>query len=299
MELWRCVHELGIGGMVRIARGLGFHKRLLLSAAGLLSIAVPVAIGGFAAASGLCQSQTTGAPAAFEVASVKAHQGGADKGERTRIIEPGRITYMNASLGEFIAMAYGVKRYQVSGPDWIVNPGSSDRYDVIATAGSPVSTEEVKRMLGPLLAERFHLIFHRETRELSVFELVLAKGGPKFKPSEKAEGAQSMKPDGEGGFYFRNWTMASFGNWLSGLPSVGRPVIDRTGLEGFYSFDANLFNFTKETDTGDTKRAMVSGDASDAIFSTLQNQLGLKLVAQRAMMEIIVIDHADKLPTEN
>jgi uncharacterized protein (TIGR03435 family) len=270
----------------------------LFTAIGSLSIAAATAIGGIAAARDYAQTQSAIAPSAFEVASVKPNRKGI-KGERTRVIELGKITYLNASLGEFIAMAYGVTRYQISGPEWIVNNGSSDRYDVIATAGSPVSTEEVKRMLGPLLAERFHLIFHRETRELSVFELVLAKGGPKFKPSEKAEGAQSMKPDGEGGFYFRNWTMASFGNWLSGLPSVGRPVIDRTGLEGFHSFDANLFNFTKETDTGDTKRAMVSGDASDAIFSTLQNQLGLKLVAQRAMMEIIVIDHADKLPTEN
>jgi uncharacterized protein (TIGR03435 family) len=263
------------------------------------AVAVPILAVGMIAIPSHGQSQGGAAPPAFEVASVKVNRGGIEKGERTRTIEPGKITYMNASLGEFIAMAYGVKRYQLSGPDWVVNPGSSDRFDVIASAGSPVSTEEVKRMLGPLLVERFHLTFHREMRELPVFELVVAKNGPKIEPSGKAGVAQSMKPDGQGGFIFTNWTMSSFVGWLSGLPSVGRPVIDHTGLDGTYTFDANLFNFTKETDIGDTKRAMVSGDASDAVFSTLQSQLGLKLVAQRATIEIIVIDHAGRLPTEN
>ncbi|HUK30006.1 MAG TPA: TIGR03435 family protein, partial [Candidatus Acidoferrum sp.] len=88
-------------------------------------------------------------------------------------------------------------------------------------------------------------------------------------------------------------------DWLSGLPSVGRPVIDQTGLAGVYSFDANLFNFSKDMDIGDQKRALGNGDASIAVFSTLATQLGLKLVAQKAQVEIIVVDHADKIPTEN
>jgi uncharacterized protein (TIGR03435 family) len=313
------VDKQNIGGELKVAHKSNSTRRLLLTAIGLLSFGVPLAICGAAAPASRVQSAAGAPPPTFEVASVKPNRGGIEKGGKTRIIEPGRITYMNASLGELIEMAYGIKHYQLSGPDWIVNRGSSDRFDVIATAGTPVSIDEVKQMLGPLVVERFHLTFHRETRELPVFELVIAKGGPKFeqsdgaggvqsvrekggpksKQSNESGGAQGMKPDGQGGFFFRNWTMAAFANWLSGLPSVGRPVIDRTGLEGRYSFDANLFNFSKDTEADDSKRAMMSGDASDAVFSTLQTQLGLKLVAQKATIEIIVIDHADKIPTEN
>jgi uncharacterized protein (TIGR03435 family) len=289
----RIVHIMTEG----TAKKLNFSKKFLLGAAGVLAIAVPVAIGGIISLPARGESQAT--PTPFEVASVKANRGGIDKGERTRIVEPGRITYMNAGLGEYIALAYSVKRYQVSGPDWIVDPGTSDRYDVIANAGSPVSTDEVKRMLQPLLAERFHLTFHREMRELSVFALVVDKNGPKIKQSAEDGTPQSMKPDGEGGFLFNNWTMSTFGDWLTGLPAVARPVVDHTGLQGVYSFDTNLFNFSKDMDMGDQKRALARGDASEAIFSTLASQLGLKLVAQKAQVEIIVVDHADKVPTEN
>ena len=280
------------------ARELNFSKKLLLGTVGSLAIVVPVAIGAIVAFPGHVQSQTGAAPPAFEVASVKPNRG-EGKGDRTQVIEPGKITYMDTGLGQFIAMAYGVKPYQVSGPDWIVDPGSSDRYDLIAKAGSPVSADEVKRMIQPLLAERFHLTFHREMRELPVFALVVDKNGPKIKQSPEDGVPQSMRPDGEGGFLFKNWTMEDFGDWLSRLPAIARPVVDHTGLRGVFSFDANLFNFSKDMDIGDQKRALGRGDASEALFATLPSQLGLKLVAQKAQVEIIVVDHADKVPTEN
>jgi uncharacterized protein (TIGR03435 family) len=240
------------------------------------------------------QEHAETAPRAFEAASIKPTQGG-----RTRSIEPGRITYLDTALGEFITMAYGLKRYQVSGPDWIMNADRSGRYDLVATTGSPVSADEIKRMLGPLLVERFHLAFHRETRELPVFALVVAKGGPKLKPPGDGGDALPPTPDGTGGFSYKNWSMATLADWLSVLPSVGRPVIDRTGLEGRYSFNANLFDFPKEMSTRDMKIAMGRSDANDAIFSALPEQLGLKLESQKAPVEILVIDHADKVPVEN
>lgn len=283
--------------MRSLSKIIGSGRKLLLCAAGLAVVAAPIAIGGLGAVPMRGQSQAEATTSSFEVASVRANRGGVEKGERTRSIEPGKITYMNAGLGEFIAMAYGVKHYQITGPDWIVDPGTSDRYDVIAAAGSPVSTDEVKRMLGPLLAERFHLTFHRETREIPVFALVVDKNGPKFKQGAEDCVTPSMRPDGEGGFLFKNWTMSAFGDWLSGLPAVARPVVDRTGLQGVFSFDANLFGFPKDMDPGDMKRSM--RDASEVIFSMLPSELGLKLVAQKAQMEIIVVDHADKIPTEN
>jgi len=189
--------------------------------------------------------------------------------------------------------AYNVKPYQISGPDWI----QDDRYDVVATAGKAVGVEEIRRMLGSLLAERFHLAFHRETRELPVFALVVAKGGPKFK--EPGDGGETtVRPDGEGGLTFTNMSMDGLAGWLS-LPSMGRPVIDRTGLAGSFSFRANLFNVAKDAPPADLKRSMLNDDAADVLRATLPEELGLRLEAQKAPLEMLVIDRAEKIPTGN
>jgi len=277
----------------RAADSLNFGRIILLATAAVAAVAGPIAIGVLYALPSRAQSQAAAAPRAFEAASIKPTQGG-----RTRSIEPGRITYLDTALGEFITMAYGLKRYQVSGPDWIMNADRSGRYDLVATTGSPVSADEIKRMLGPLLVERFHLTFHRETRELPVFALVVAKGGPKFKQPGDGS-APNISPDGVGGLSFENWSMESMANWLSVLPSVGRPVIDRTGLAGTFSFHANLFDLEKGTPPDEMKRAMVNSDASDSLRRTLPEQLGLKLESQKAPIEILVIDHAEKVPVEN
>jgi bla regulator protein blaR1 len=285
----------------RTSVSLNFGRKLLLASVAIAAVAGPIAIGILYArpsrAQALSETQAETAPPTFEAASVKANRG-TGRRDRTRSIEPGRITYMDTTLGEFIAMAYGVKRYQISGPGWIVNLSSSDTYDVIATAGKAASVAEVKRMLGPLLADRFHLAFHRETRELPVLALLLARGGPRFK--EPGDGnAPSISPDGEGGLSFKNWSMESMADWLTLLPSVGHPVVDHTGLAGSFSFHANLFNLEKGTPPDEMKRAMVNSDASDILRTTLPEQLGLKLESQRASIEMLVIDHADKVPVEN
>jgi bla regulator protein BlaR1 len=275
----------------RNSDNLNFGRILLLAAAAVAAVAGPIAIGILHALPSLAQSQAETAPHAFEAASVKPNRAG---GGTTRRIEPGTITYLNITLGEFIAMAYGVKHYQVSGPDWIVNRGSTDRYDVVAKAGAAVSAEPLQRMLGPLLVDRFHLAFHHETRELQVFALVVAKGGPKFKPGDG--GAASVRPDGTGGYSYKNYSMATLAESLSLMTAVGRPVLDRTGLPGGYSFNADLYNVPKGLSPVEFKEAVVN---SDAIFSTLPEQLGLKLEAQKAPTEILVIDHAEKAPVEN
>jgi len=278
----------------RTASKLNVTRKILLIAAALVAVAGPVAVGIFGALPSRAQSQAETAPRAFEAASIKPTQGG-----RTRSIEPGRITYLDTALGEFITMAYGLKRYQVSGPDWIMGADRSGRFDLVATTGSPVSADEIKRMLGPLLVERFHLAFHRETRELPVFALVVAKGGPKFKQPGDGVDALPPTPDGNGGLSYKNWSMATLAEWLSQIPSVGRPVIDRTGIEGRYSFNANLFDLPKDASPVDMKVAIGRSDGGDMLSSTLPEQLGLKLEAQKAPIEILVIDHADKVPVVN
>jgi uncharacterized protein (TIGR03435 family) len=93
--------------------------------------------------------------------------------------------------------------------------------------------------------------------------------------------------------------MDDLAGWLTMLPSIGRPVIDRTSLGGSFSFHANLFNLEKGTPPDELKRSMVNSDAGDTLRATLPEQLGLKLEAQKAPVEILVIDRVEKVPTEN
>ena len=231
---------------------------------------------------------------AFEAAAVKVHKGG---GGTTREIQPGSIRYLNITLGEFIMMAYGVRRYQIAGPDWAVSNASPDRYDVIARAANGASSDQIHRMLGPLLADRFGLRFHRETRELPVFALTLQKGGPRFAPGD--DGESSVVPDGKGGMKFTNYPMDAMSQLLSNFPAIGRPVIDRTGLTGRYTFSANLMDTPAGAPPGDIKKAADGDPMASPVFSNLSSQLGLRLESIKAPIDMIVIDHVAKTPTEN
>jgi uncharacterized protein (TIGR03435 family) len=228
-------------------------------------------------------------PRQFDVASVKA-----DTSRRgtTRRDEPQGMTYLNITLGEFIRLAYDVQSYQIDGPAWITN--GSTRFDIVAKASAPLTERERRAALVPVLAERFHLKLHRETRTLPVYSLVIDKGGPKFKEGDGGE--SSVEPDpATGAVRYANYPMSALAAVLSVMPSTGRPVLDRTGLLGKYTFTANLF---------DTPAGLAAADAKDAIrrsetpaFTALREQLGLKLDADRAAIEILVIDSADKTPT--
>jgi uncharacterized protein (TIGR03435 family) len=275
--------------MRQAARKGDIRRGILPIAAGVVALIGPIAVGILGVLPSLGQPRADTTPPAFEAASVKPHR---DTGvrNRARIIEPGRISCLDITLRELILRAYNLKPYQISGPEWIQN----DRYDVAATAGKAVGVQQVKLMLRLLLAERFHLVFHRETRELPVFALVVAKGGPKFK--EPGDGGDdTVTADGAGGMFFRNFSMEILADWLS-LPTLGRPVIDRTGLSGAFSFHANLFGVENGDDT---KTTMLGFDAVDTLRATLPEQLGLKLESQKAPIEILLIDRADRVPTAN
>lgn len=273
-----------------VVQRLDWQRKMLLVSAAAAAVTGPILIGAAYTPTTQAQSQAL-ARREFEVASVKPNWSG---GRTTRRIEPGRITYIDVTLGEFIRMAYGLSYHQISGPDWIVNVGSSDRYDVIATAAGPASKDEIMLMLRTLLVDRFQLAFHHENREVPTYALIVAKNGPKLKAGDG--GARSTTPDGAEGLSFKNWTMSDFANSLSLMAVVGRPVLDRTGLRGSYSFSANLYDLSNEASGPDLKNAALN---SDAIFSTLQEQLGLKLEPRKDLVEFLVIDHADKTPMAN
>jgi len=186
--------------------------------------------------------------------------------------------------------AYNRNNYQVAGREPLLAVGDT-RYDAVAKAegiGAPTKTE-FRQMLQLLLADRFKLKFHREMREMPVYELVVGKNGPKFKKS-----APDANPIAHYWLSGRDYqvtmpkaTMAELVDVIA-TSSPGRPVLDKTGLTGTYDI--------KLTYTLDVKTEPDLGETS--IFTAIQEQLGLRLEAQKAMIEVLVVDYAEQ-PSEN
>jgi len=318
--------------------------------ASLIAIAPLVAFGQVAA----------DAPA-FEVASVKLATSGTSVGPGGGVMiqrrmggDPGRVDYANVTLKLVLARAYGVKDFQISGPEWLDSQG----YDITAKVPEGVPTSMVPAMLQRLLAERFHVVSHKEMKTLPVYALTIAKGGPKLKEIDPAivasyntdnagRGGQGGAPPpppppdaprvgmrggvpvvagagrpggiavamGSTGITLRGQiTLASLTNSLSNF--MDHPVLDQTGLSGTYDID--LTWMPDETSRTGGRGMMLGpppgagaagggeghGQRTEAnepvgnVFQALQ-QLGLKLEATRSPVETIVVDKADKVPTEN
>lgn len=212
-----------------------------------------------------------------------------------------------------IIPAFGLESYQYVFPEWM----RTERYDVEAKV-PPGSTQTLRRaMLQNLLIERFRLRYHYETRESTVYDLVVAKGGPKMKPSnanERANPEEAPKvkfgPDGlptlladsaprtlrtglggQTSIVTNKLTMAKLAEMLSS--QMDAPVSDRTGLTEAYSF---LLHYLP---TRGPRAETVADDTIPTIFDALQSQLGLKLVRRKAPVEFLLVDSAEKVPIEN
>jgi uncharacterized protein (TIGR03435 family) len=219
---------------------------------------------------------------AFEVASIRASSDG--PGSSGITTTNGRMTAQNVTLKRCIRGAYNVSKSQIfGGPDWV----ERDRFYIQAKAPGPAGDSEMMIMLQSLLAERFKLTLHRENRPLSGYALVLAKGGPKLKPS--APETPSRTNSSRGSIVAQACTMTLFAMKLSEALLI--PVADATAIRG--SFDFNL-----QWTTADEMAAKPETDSGPSIFTTLQEQLGLKLEPRKVPAEILVIDHAEK-PSAN
>ena len=235
-------------------------------------------------------------PPAFDVASVKPSARQVGKDARGEIATgPDRLSGRNVSLKSLIVEAYHLQQHQVSGgPNWL----DSDEFDIDARAGAPASKEQLGLMLRTLLADRFRLSLHRETRELRVYALVVDKGGPKLHAASNAENSAGKSPTAR----FPNFhgDMRQLTSLLSiqlSIPTVddpGRPamasgppapVLDKTGLTGTYEFTV--------------ARPDPSADMFTAWQRFLQDQLGLKLESQKGPVEVLVVDHAERTPIAN
>ena len=243
----------------------------------------------------------------FDVASLKL------KIENDGVIfdqsQKGRYTLGGYTLAAMIRSAYRVQEFQIiGGPDWM----NTDRFNLEATyteaAGGPPQTD---LMLRTLLSERFKLAVHNETRERPVYALVLARPdrrlGAQLQKSTRdcatAKGPESCGSSvGPGFMRLRGRTMAQFAESLARLTNTGsslnRLIVDRTGLEGLYEV---TLKFTPENipPPGPTPAGFQPVDPNGpSIFTALQEQLGLKLDAQRAPVNVLVVDRAEK-PTGN
>jgi uncharacterized protein (TIGR03435 family) len=268
---------------------------------------------------GLARAQAPAPRPEFEVASVKPNTAG----KNMVMIRPpagGRFTATNARLKMLITIAYNVKNFEISGgPGWI----TSDGFDVEAKASDTnIGIEKLRPMLQTLLEDRFKLMVHREKKEMPVYALMVAKGGPKL-PGAKEGGCTVFGPNtppppppapGQlppimcGGFLRTpnvlqagKVTMTQLVNVLSDV--LGRPVIDKTEFTG--TFDVKLDFAPKGTAFGADGLGPPPGGlgpgfdtSGPSIFTALQEQLGLRLESQKGPGEVLVIDHAEK-PSEN
>lgn len=260
----------------------------LAAAALLAGAAGPLALCLWNAPRSLAQS-SAGAPPAFEVASVKRSQ--PDGSGMSMTSDLGRLTLRNVTLKFCIEAAYRAKDYQLSGgPGWL----GSESYDIDAKAAGPAKDEELRLMLRTLLAERFKLSLHREQKEAPIYALVVGKDGIRVHEVEPGDGPEMRT--GRDRLSGRKVPMSGLAAALSNV--LGRPVQDVTGLSGV--FDLTL-KWTPDESQAVQKPgvqggvAPADGTATDAsLFAAVQEQLGLKLEARKGLVEIFVIDHAER-----
>jgi uncharacterized protein (TIGR03435 family) len=234
--------------------------------------------------------------------------------------DPGQITWTYATLRGLLMTAYDVKEYQFSGPTWL----NTERYDIIVKVTEGTTKEQVNVMWQNLLAERFGVMLHHESKEFQVEELVIAKGGHKLKETTVDPAAELDpgppkfdKNDQLAGPGFVTTIMASGqahtvakAQPLSKLTAMlgntlRRPVLDKTGLTGKYDFsidfhiDLRGFGLPPGGPAPATPPVDSVSEPGPDLASAVQQQLGLRLVGGKANLDVLVMDKAERVPTDN
>jgi uncharacterized protein (TIGR03435 family) len=223
--------------------------------------------------------------AQFDAASVKPNKSG-DRAMNDHF-GPAQASWTNFRLRILIQTAYGIQDYQLIGaPVW----ADSDAWDIDARSAAPTTTAQKMEMLQALLADRFHLKLHRETRDLPQYRLTVAKNGPKLTNANASDLDRTLIKRGV--IENPNITADALAGWLKG--ELGRPVTDDTHLTGHYSI--------KLAWSPDERQPNSQGATDDtpgtSIFAALQEQLGLKLEPYKGPLEVLVIDRVEK-PSAN
>ncbi len=227
----------------------------------------------------------------FDVASIRVSdlwKAGGDGGNSRSQIEvaPDGLTLRNIDLTEMVLWAYQLQPFQVS-----IKNRKDTRYDVRATSAARVSPNIMRAMLQDLLATRFKLVAHREPKETSVFELVIANGGAKLPPDKSSQLPEAYPKENlprvvDGAFVFVNTTLPEFAEQLSHLRPIAQPVIDRTGIKGTYDI------------TLKSAPAAILQPDGPSLFTLIQEQLGLRLISAKDRTAFLVVDRFSE-PSEN
>jgi uncharacterized protein (TIGR03435 family) len=223
---------------------------------------------------------------AFDVASIRPSENGRPSIET----KPGSVTIRNWRLVESIAWAYQIQDFQVSGPPWL----NELRFDILAKSESPAKEADMRVMLRRLLVERFKLESHLQTKEIPAMVLTVAKGGHKLKPVD-AEGSPSFQT-GKLRLTGQGATIAQLIEFVS--KEIRTPILDNTGLTGRYDYSLDINAFVTE----EMMRHAGDGppvEAGGIIARAMQEQLGLKVEAKKAPVEMLVVDRMEKAPSEN
>jgi uncharacterized protein (TIGR03435 family) len=263
----------------------------------------------------------------FEVASVRVSTSNPGPGMAFRggpgTSDPERFSAPDVPLKLLVRRAFAREEYQISCPDWL----DSIRVEIVAKVPPGATKEQLNAMLQTLLVERFNLTFHHETKEMSVYELSVGSSGSKLKdadhtpPPEREPGSRGtiVATDKDGFLDLpRTGQPMMFGNikdgiqrWTASMQDIAsltslfgvelqRPVVDKTELKGEYDFK---LAYSRE---GLVPRRSPAGSATDdtptggpTLLKAVQDQLGLKLESAKDPIDILVIDHIDKIPTDN
>lgn len=227
----------------------------------------------------------------FEVVSIKPNN--SMSGNSDSRTDQGLMTGTNLSLRSLILRAYDIKPYQLEGPDWL----GSEHFDISAKIPETVSAQRVgreqykaafKSMMQGMLAERFKLAVHPDRKTMGAYALVVGKSGIKFKPVPA--GGPSSANTHNTHFTGTGISMDTFAAVISQHTEI--PVLDFTGLKGVYDL---------KLDWQDDHQAHDAADAppGPGIIEAIEDQLGLRLEHRKAPVDILVVDHVEKTPTEN
>ncbi|MGH9140148.1 MAG: TIGR03435 family protein [Vicinamibacterales bacterium] len=247
----------------------------------------------------------------FEVASVKPNESG-DRRVSIEVSPGGRFRATNAPLRSLIRIAYQLQDVQLAGgPKWL----DDERFDIVAKGDGSPAPDQIRLMLQSLLAERFKLTLRRETRDLPLYALVMARKdgrwGPKLRradadctqaasrldglappgPPDPAAPCGYVGPDPGGGIRFRGVSVQAIAKFLA--TPVHRPVLDRTGLSGYFDVDLELTTELGPPPPPPGLPDRFDRSSAPSIFTALPEQLGLKLDSQRGPVDVFVIDRAE------
>lgn len=292
-----------------IVRKLNFRRKLLLWVAACLALALPIVYGLLNPISSRADATTSGMAPKFSSVSIKSHPADADGIARTRIMMSlmnGSFTAADVTPQALIQIAYHIQDSQLAGaPDWM----NSAKYDVNAHVDK-TDQDDLKKlnedqrgvigqeMLQQLLADQFKLKVHQESRNLPVYELLVAEGGSKL---QKA-GDHGMMHLGMGELISKGTPLALLTEQLS--TRLGRTVIDKTGLAGDYAYTLRWIPSAEEqarikhNELASPDAARVPDVSAPPLLTAVQDQLGLTLQPETEHVQVLVIDHIEQ-PSQN